>query len=170
MTPMMSGSVLGSVIVAKIRYSAAAIQDLEEIGDYIADTLKSSIAALNTVNKIQDAVDKLGDFPFIGSLLSGVVKTETNYCFLVCGNYLLFYRAQTDSVYISRVLYGRRDYMAILFDDAAADEPEQTPIKTLSSSNRHMKVWRFLFKKSRRKPQCHITGQNCQTNRRARKS
>ncbi|MEW6696122.1 MAG: type II toxin-antitoxin system RelE/ParE family toxin [Bacillota bacterium] len=112
--------------MAKIRYSAAAMQDLEEIGDYIADTLKSPIAALNTVNKIQDAVDKLADFPFIGSLLSGVVKTETNYRFLVCGNYLVFYRAQTDSVYISRVLYGRRDYMAILFDDAAVGEPEQS--------------------------------------------
>lgn len=123
---MMSGSGLRSVTVAKIRYSAAAMQDLEEIGDYIADTLKSPIAALNTVNKIQDAVDKLADFPFIGSLLSGVVKTETNYRFLVCGNYLVFYRAQTDSVYISRVLYGRRDYMAILFDDAAVGEPEQS--------------------------------------------
>lgn len=112
--------------MAKIRYSAAAMQDLEEIGDYIADTLKSPIAALNTVNKIQDAVDKLADFPFIGSLLSGVVLTETNYRYLVCGNYLVFYCAQTDSVYISRVLYGRRDYMAILFDDAAVGEPEQS--------------------------------------------
>lgn len=112
--------------MAKIRYSAVAIQDLEQIGDYIADTLKSPIAALNTVNKIQDTVDKLADFPFIGSLLSGVVKTETNYRFLVCGNYLVFYRAQTDSVYISRVLYGRRDYMAILFDDAKVNESEQT--------------------------------------------
>ncbi|NLB41948.1 MAG: type II toxin-antitoxin system RelE/ParE family toxin [Clostridiales bacterium] len=112
--------------MAKIRYSAAAIQDLEVIGDYIASTLKSPIVALNTVNKIQDAVDKLADFPFIGPPLSGVVKTETNYRFLVCGNYNVFYHAQTDSVYISRVLYSRRDYIAILFDDAAADEPEQT--------------------------------------------
>ena len=112
--------------MAKIRYSAAAIQDLEEIGDYIVETLKSPIAALNTVNKIQDAVDKLADFSLIGSLLSSVVETETNYRFLVCGNYLVFYRAQTDSVCINRVLYGRRDYMAILFDNAVMDEPEQT--------------------------------------------
>ena len=111
-------------MVAKVRYSAAAIQDLEEIGDYIMGTLKSPVAALNTVSKIQDAVDQLADFLFIGSLLSGVVETETNYRFLVCGNYLVFYSAQTDSVYISRVLYGRRDYMVILFDDTAAKNPE----------------------------------------------
>ena len=112
--------------MAKISYSVAAIQDLEEIGDYIAYILKNPLAALNTVNKIQNTVDKLADFPFIGTLLSGVVKTETNYRFLVCGNYLVFYRAQTDSVYISRVLYGRRNYMAILFDEVTLDEPEQT--------------------------------------------
>jgi len=39
-------------MVAKIRYSKSAIRDLEEIGDYIADTLKSPIAALCTVEKI----------------------------------------------------------------------------------------------------------------------
>ncbi len=110
----------------KITYSAAAIQDLEEIGDYIANTLKSAKAALNTVNRIQDTVDKLADFPFIGSLLSCVVKTESNYRFLVCGNYLVFYRAHMDSVYISRVLYSRRDYMAMLFDGVTEDKPEQT--------------------------------------------
>lgn len=125
MALMMSGSGLRSVIVIKIRYSAAAIQDLEEIGDYIANTLKSPKAALNTVNRIQDTVDKLADIPFIGSLLSCVVKTESNYRFLVCGNYLIFYRAHMDSVYISRVLYSRRDYMTILFDDATVDKPEQ---------------------------------------------
>jgi toxin ParE1/3/4 len=112
--------------VNKIRYSAAAVQDLEEIGDYIANTLKSPIAALNTLNKIQDAVDKLAHFPFIGSLLSNVVKMETDYRFLVCENYIVFYRTYTDSVFISRVLYGKRDYMNILFDGATLNEPEQT--------------------------------------------
>lgn len=104
--------------MAKIKYSATAIQDLEQIGDYIANTLKSPMAALNTVGKIQNSVDKLADFPLIGSPLSFTIGMETDYRFLVCGNYLVFYRAQVDSVYIDRVLYGRRDYMAILFDDA----------------------------------------------------
>jgi hypothetical protein len=54
---MRSERVLRSGIVVKIRYSTAAINDLEEIGDYIAGTLNSPIAALNTVGKIQDAVD-----------------------------------------------------------------------------------------------------------------
>ena len=111
--------------MAKIRYSKSAIRDLEEIGDYIADTLKSPIAALNTVDKIQDAVDRLASFPQIGSPLSTKVNVESDYRFLVCGNYLVFYRGETDSVYIDRILYGRRDYMAILFGDITKGQSEQ---------------------------------------------
>jgi len=112
--------------VAKIEYSKSAIRDLEEIGDYIAGTLKSPIAALNTVDKIQDAVDRLACFPQIGSPLSSIANADTDYRFLVCGNFLVFYREQTDSVYVDRILYGRRDYMAILFGDISEDESEQT--------------------------------------------
>ena len=108
----------------RVRYSAAAIQDLEQIGDYIATTLKSPMAALNTVGKIQDAADKLADFPLMGSPLSSIVEVETDYRFLPSGNYLVFYRAQTDIVYIDRVLYGRRDYIAILFGNVPKDNGE----------------------------------------------
>jgi len=107
--------------VAKIRYSAEAIQDLEQIGDYIAETLKSPLIALNTVNKLQDAIDKLADFPFIGSPLSSVVKMNSDYRYLVRENYLVFYRIKTDVVFIDRVLYGRRDYLKILFSDTQGD-------------------------------------------------
>ena len=103
--------------MAKTKYSESAVKDLEEIGDYIADTLKNPMAAFNTVSKIQDAVDKLADFPFIGTPLSSKVEIEIDYRFLVCGNYLVFYRTDADSVFIDRVIYGRRDYIKILFGE-----------------------------------------------------
>ena len=112
--------------MAKVKYSAAALRDMEQIGDYIAGALKNPKAALNTVSRIQDAAGRLAGFPLIGSPLSVAVKIETDYRFLVCGNYHIFYRAQADIVYIDRVLYGRRDYMAILFGDASTDNGEQT--------------------------------------------
>jgi len=46
------------------------------------------------------------------------VEIETDYRFLVCGNYLVFYRTEADSVFVDRVIYGRRDYIKILFDEA----------------------------------------------------
>ena len=84
---------------------------------YIANTLKNPMAVLNTVGKIQDSVDKLADFPFIGTPLSSKVGIETDYRFLVCGNYIVFHRTEADSVFIDRVIYGRRDYVKILFDE-----------------------------------------------------
>ena len=56
-------------MVSKVRYSKTAKQDLEQIGDYILEELKNPTAALKTVNRIQDAVDKLNDFPHIGTPL-----------------------------------------------------------------------------------------------------
>ena len=101
--------------MAKIKYSPAAIRDLEQIGDYITMDLKNPISALNTVNHIQDAVDKLADAPHIGSPLSARYENVGDYRYLVCKGYLVFYREQADVVYIDRILYGRRDYLNILF-------------------------------------------------------
>jgi addiction module RelE/StbE family toxin len=103
--------------VAKISYSNAAIADLEQIGDYIAEQLKSPLAALNIVNKIQDKIDSLASFPLIGAPLTSMGAIDTDCRFLVIGNYLAFYRPVGDEVLIDRILYGRRDYIAILFGD-----------------------------------------------------
>ena len=109
--------------MTKLKYSHSAVKDLEEIGDYITETLHSPLAALNTVGKIQDIIDKLADFPLMGALLSSIFDMETDYRFLVSGNYIIFYRVQDDIVYIDRVLYNKRDYIAVLFHDLSqADE------------------------------------------------
>ena len=105
---------LRNAIMTKILYSIEALQDLEQLGDYITDTLKTPIAALNTVTKIQDSIDILADFPRSGAPLSSIAEMDTDYRFLVCGNYLAFYRAEEGLVYIDRILYGRRDYLSIL--------------------------------------------------------
>ena len=101
--------------MANIYYSPLARQDLEQIGDYIAFELKNPTAALNAVNRIQTAIDKLADFPHMGAPLSARYEDVGNCRFLVCGSYLAFYREQTNSIYIDRILYGKMDYMSILF-------------------------------------------------------
>jgi addiction module RelE/StbE family toxin len=106
----------------RVRYSGAANRDLTQIGDYIADELKNPRAALSTLNRIQDAIDKLSEFPLMGAPLSCVTGVDTDYRFLICGNYLAFYRPQEDEVLIDRILYGRRDYLTILFGNLPKDE------------------------------------------------
>ena len=108
--------------MAKPRYSPAAIRDLEQIGDYISDELKNPSAALNTVGHIQDSVDKLADAPGMGAPLSARYENVDDYRYLVCGNYLVFYREHTGIAYIDRILYGKMDYITILFGEL----PEET--------------------------------------------
>ena len=94
---------------------------MDEIWDYIVSELQSPSAAENTVNRILDAVDQLADFSKIGAPLSSVAEVESDYRVLVTGNYLTFYRTQGNEVYIDRILYGRRDYLRILFEGMTDD-------------------------------------------------
>ncbi|MDR2870456.1 MAG: type II toxin-antitoxin system RelE/ParE family toxin [Deferribacteraceae bacterium] len=105
-----------------IVYSRRAIHDLDEISDYISEILQNPPAALNTVRKIQHTINKLADFPRIGTLLSDVDDImDSDYRFLVCANYLAFYRVAKERVYIDRIMYGRRDYVTILFPNLRHD-------------------------------------------------
>ena len=108
----------------KINYSKIALKDLEDIGDYIAKQLKSPKTALKTLIKIQEAIDKLYDFPYIGTPLSSIVKTDTDYRFIGSGNYLAFYRIVEKEVFIDRVLYNKRDYISVLLGDLPQDDTD----------------------------------------------
>ncbi|NLT13295.1 MAG: type II toxin-antitoxin system RelE/ParE family toxin [Clostridiales bacterium] len=105
----------------KLYYSHEAISDLDEIWAYIYAELKNPSAAQNTVNRILDSIEMLESFQEMGPLLSSLSKLETDYRFLVCGDYLAFYRVKEEGVYIDRVLNGRRDYLRILFGDLVPD-------------------------------------------------
>ena len=59
----------------------------------------------------------LSDFPEIGEPLQSVINIDTAYRFVVCGSYIAFYRYENDEVKIIRVLYGRRNYLQILFGE-----------------------------------------------------
>ena len=84
--------------------------------------MKNPVAALNTVNRIQGAIDRLTDFPESGAPLSAHYKIAEDYRFLVCGSYQAFYRVADTTVFIDRILYGRRDYMNILFGTLLEEE------------------------------------------------
>ena len=107
-----------------IRYSPEAEDDLAEIKKYIAEQLFSPIAAANTVGKITRRIRRLEQFPELGTLLSCVTNIVTDYRFLVCDNYLAFYRVDGKNVRVIRILYGKRDYVSILFEELPTDEIE----------------------------------------------
>ena len=101
----------------KVSFSPEAVDDLKGIKQYIKDELCNEQAAKNTVAKILKKVKMLSDFPESGSNLSAIIGFDTDYRYLVCDNYIAFYRIEDKNVLIVRVLYGRRNYMQILFGD-----------------------------------------------------
>jgi len=110
--------------MSNIKYTPEAEDDLAIIKEYISEKLGSPVAALNTVTKISNKIRKLEQFPEMGAPLSSIINIITDYRFLVCANYLAFYRIEGNDVYIIRILYGRRDYVTILFGELSPDEIE----------------------------------------------
>lgn len=102
--------------------SGEAQSDLAEIKAYIAGELENPSAALAVVRRITEAIRALRNHAQIGTPLSAIADVETDYRFLVTGNYLTFYRVYGSDVYVDRVLYGRRDYLRILFGDVYPED------------------------------------------------
>lgn len=106
----------------ELHLSPEAQADLEEIKAYIAEELENPDAALATVSRITKNLRILRTHAFAGVPLSSVADVESDHRFLVSGNCLAFYRAYGNTVYVDRILYGRRDYLRILFGDTETTE------------------------------------------------
>ena len=105
----------------KIHYAVEARRDLDDIWDYIVTDLCNASAAERVVNDILDVVEQLENFSEMGALLTSIANVDSDYRFIVSGNYLIFYRVSGMDVYVDRILYGRRDYLRILFGDTHAE-------------------------------------------------
>ncbi|CAM4365442.1 type II toxin-antitoxin system RelE/ParE family toxin [Paenibacillus alkaliterrae] len=99
----------------KIKYSQAAVDDMDEIFSFISQDNVS--VAENILEKLDHYIAGLADFPSMGSVLSDEEYTliQRGYRFIVVNPYLVFYRIIDDKVIIHRILHGRRDYLRELF-------------------------------------------------------
>lgn len=99
----------------KIHYSPLALNDLDEIWEYITEELMNPSAVENTVNGIMDAVEVLADFLDTGVRLVFDGDLDSGYRFVIYKNYMAFYHTQNNMIYVDRVIYGKREYMKVLF-------------------------------------------------------
>ena len=102
-----------------LHIAKAAQDDLAEIKQYIMEELSNPSAAISTVKKITSSIRILRDYALAGAALDSVTVIRSDYRFLGTGNYIIFYRVHGNDVFIDRILYGRRDYMRILFGDTS---------------------------------------------------
>lgn len=99
----------------KVKYSPAAVDDMDEIFSYISKDDVS--AAENLLQKLDQQISNLENFPEMGSVLSEdeYLLVQRGYRFIVVQPYLVFYRVIQGTVIIHRILHGRRDYLRELF-------------------------------------------------------
>ena len=109
----------------KIRMNPLALQDLQEIKAYITDELCNPEAAIKAVRNVIRTCESLTQTPFIGKKLSVMIDVESDFRYCISGGYLIFYRVDSQHVSVYRVLYGRRDYVRILFGDIPEEGTEE---------------------------------------------
>ena len=107
--------------MTKVMLSSAAKADLQETQRYISSVLSNPSASKQTLKRITTQLHTLEQFPEAGTpvLIPG---SPVAYRYLVCGSYMAFYHIHNEEVIVDRVLYGRRDYLSILFGDQLGED------------------------------------------------
>ena len=107
--------------MTKVMLSSAAKADLQETQRYISSVLSNPSAFKQTLKRITTQLHTLEQFPEAGTpvLIPG---SPVAYRYLVCGSYMAFYHIHNEEVIVDRVLYGRRDYLSILFGDQLGED------------------------------------------------
>lgn len=96
----------------EVKIYPAAQQDLREIVDYL-NTLSPS-AALRYYDKLTQEIASLSTMPERCPRPRDLALAAKGYRYLIVENYLIFYVVSGGTVQIRRILYGRRDYRALL--------------------------------------------------------
>ena len=100
----------------KLRINPIAKQDLHDIKDYITEELDNPMAAIDVITNIINCYENLTEFPMLGIKLSSKIDVSTDYRYLICGNYIVFYKYDNIYVSIYRILFSGRDYAKLLFE------------------------------------------------------
>ena len=96
----------------KIHYLSIAENDIIEIIDYISKDNPN--AALRLIDKIDDRINELSNFPEIGKKPNDRRLQKLGYRILVIDNYLIFYVIKNEEIEIRRILHGKRKYEFLL--------------------------------------------------------
>ena len=107
--------------MTKVMLSSAAKADLQETRRYISSVLSNPSASKQTLKRITTQLHTLEQFPESGTPIL-IPGSPVAYRYLVCGSYMAFYHIHNEEVIVDRVLYGRRDYLSILFGDQLGED------------------------------------------------
>ena len=91
-----------------INYLPIAEEDLHSIIDYIMNDDPEN--ALNLLLKFDESIERLSEFPYLGSIPRDDYLAQMNYRILIVESYLVFYVFINDTIEIRRIVNGKRKY------------------------------------------------------------
>jgi len=101
----------------RIEYKSLALRDLAQKQNYISNELKNKSAAKKLTAAILRAVSQLAEHPHMGAPLNSRFEIESDLRFIVVAKQIVFYQiVEGEYISVVRILDGRQDYMAILFE------------------------------------------------------
>lgn len=68
-------------------------------------------AARKITNRILAALERLEDFPELGTIPRSAMLENAGYRMLIVDDYLCFYSRDKDTVYVNQILHGSVDYV-----------------------------------------------------------
>ena len=103
--------------MAHVTVSREARKDLIGIRAYIRDELCNPGATQRIIAELKKSVLSLERFPGRGKSLDVLVPVHTEYRYLVCENYCIFYLYSEEDVIVVRILHQRQDCLKALLTD-----------------------------------------------------
>lgn len=100
--------------MARITISPEARRDLIAIHTYICNELCNPSAAQRIMGALKTHIRSLQDFPGKGRPLDALISVHTEYRYLVCESYCIFYLGDERDIVIVRILHQRQDYIRAL--------------------------------------------------------
>ena len=100
-----------------VTVSREARKDLIGIRAYIRDELCNPSAAQRIIAELKKSVLSLECFPGHGKQLDALVPVHTEYRYLVCENYCIFYLYSEEDIIVVRILHQRQDCLRALLMD-----------------------------------------------------
>ena len=101
--------------MATVTISKAAQKDIVHIREYIRVELANPDAARRIIRELRESIQALSEMPERGKPLDAILAVHTDFRFLVCENYRVFYLCDSQNVEVVRVLHTLQDYMRALF-------------------------------------------------------
>lgn len=97
----------------EVEFTEECIKEMIEIYEYISYNLKESKAAKRLMSEVLDKVLNLSNTPELYMKIGKIDKLKREYHRMVIKNYIILYTIdfEKNKVYISRMIYGRRNYL-----------------------------------------------------------